>query len=84
MTIGHGFEAISMRSARARPKLSRYHSLDWLCAVTMMLGLVLHTAVNYFQFPVHEAEQIYLDPQSSPSSTIWSSSSTASGCRSSS
>ena len=55
-----------MRSSLARPKLSRYHSLDRLRAVMMLLGLVLHTAINYFPFPVHEAEQIYLDPQSSP------------------
>ena len=33
----------------------------------MMLGLVLHTAINYFPFPVQGAEQIYLDLQSSPS-----------------
>ena len=54
-----------MNPTPARPKLSRYHSLDRLRAVMMLLGLVLHTAVNYFPFPVQEAEQIYLDPQSS-------------------
>ena len=48
-----------------QPKLRRYHSLDRLRAVMMLLGLVLHTAINYFPFPVQEAEQIYLDPRSS-------------------
>ena len=46
-------------------KPPRYHSLDRLRAVMMLLGLVLHTAINYFPFPVQEAEQIYLDPRSS-------------------
>ena len=46
-------------------KLPRYHSLDRLRAVMMLLGLVLHTAINYFPFPVQDAEQIYLDPQHS-------------------
>ena len=55
-----------MSTAPVRQKLPRYHSLDRLRAVMMLLGLVLHTAINYFPFPVQEAEQIYLDPQSSP------------------
>lgn len=45
--------------------IPRYHSLDRLRAAMMLLGLVLHTAINYFPFPVQEAEQIYLDPRSS-------------------
>ena len=55
-----------MSPAPVRPRLSRYHSLDRLRAVMMLLGLVLHTAINYFPFPAQAPEQIYLDPQSSP------------------
>ncbi len=54
-----------MSPAPVRTKLPRYHSLDRLRASMMLLGLVLHTAINYFPFPVQEAEQIYLDPRSS-------------------
>ena len=51
--------------AAEQAELPRYHSLDRLRAVMMLLGLVLHTAINYFPFPAQEAEQIYLDPRSS-------------------
>lgn len=46
------------------PPLQRYHSFDSLRAAMMLLGLVLHTAVNYMVFPNAEAWP-YKDPQTS-------------------
>ncbi len=43
----------------------RYHSLDSLRAIMMMLGIVLHACVSYVHFPTAQAGYFYNDPQSS-------------------
>ena len=55
-----------MSPATPQAKLPRYHSLDRLRAIMMLLGLVLHSAINYFPFPDEYLDQIYLDTKSSP------------------
>ncbi len=67
MSSSENTAPIGSDAAMKHTPLPRYHSLDRLRAVMMLLGLVLHTAINYFPFPVQgvEVEQIYLDPRSS-------------------
>ena len=47
------------------PQLPRYHSLDALRAIMMLLGLVLHTCVNYLPFIPDRANWPYQDAQAS-------------------
>ena len=45
-------------------KISRYHSLDRLRAIAMLLGLVVHSTIHYFVLPV-QSLQVYLDRNTS-------------------
>ena len=53
---------MSKRSEAAA--IPRYHSLDRLRAVAMLLGVVLHSSVHYFVLPAPEL-QVYLDRNTS-------------------
>lgn len=55
-----------MSSTTPQTTLPRYHSLDRLRATMMLLGVVLHSAINYFPFPENYLDQIYLDAKTSP------------------
>ena len=44
-------QAPTLSAVSASPPLQRYHSFDSLRASMMLLGLVLHTAINYITFP---------------------------------
>ncbi|MCY4606354.1 MAG: acyltransferase family protein [Gemmatimonadetes bacterium] len=52
-------------STRSPTPLPRYHSLDRLRALMMLLGLVLHSCVSYLPFHPPEIAWIYQDAQTS-------------------
>ena len=52
-------------SSTPHPQLQRYHSFDSLRALMVLLGLVLHTAINYITFPT-DGTWPYKDAQTSP------------------
>ena len=53
-----------MPTNTSRHGIPRYHSLDCLRAIMMLLGLVLHSSIHYFHLP--EANfQVYLDTKTS-------------------
>lgn len=54
-----------MTATTPQTKLPRYHSLDALRAIMMLLGLVLHTSVNYLPFIPDRANWPYQDAQAS-------------------
>lgn len=62
-------QAQTLGTASASPPLQRYHSFDSLRATMMLLGLVLHTAINYMTFPTGDTWP-YKDAQTSPTFDI--------------
>lgn len=45
----------SLSNTSSLTELQRYHALDSLRAVMMLLGLILHSAIGYVTFPTQEA-----------------------------
>ncbi len=54
-----------MNGAESGPALPRYHALDALRAVMMLLGLVLHTSINYLPAIPESANWPYQDARTS-------------------
>lgn len=54
-----------MPGIESRPALRRYHALDSLRATMMLLGLVLHTSVNYLPLIPDSANWPYQDERTS-------------------
>ena len=52
-----------MAAPMPQPKLPRYHSLDSLRGIMMMLGLVLHSSITYLPFIHANANWPYQDAQ---------------------
>ena len=53
-----------MSTNTSQTAMPRYHSLDSLRAIMMLLGLVLHSSVNYLPLPDPDL-QVYLDAKTS-------------------
>ena len=52
-----------MAAPASQSRLPRYHSLDSLRAIMMLLGLVLHASINYLPFIHADANWAYQDAQ---------------------
>ena len=55
-----------MAAPASQSRLPRYHSLDSLRAIMMLLGLVLHASINYLPFIHADANWAYQDAQTHP------------------
>ena len=52
-----------MAAPASQSRIPRYHSLDCLRAIMMLLGLVLHASINYLPFIHADANWAYQDAQ---------------------